>query len=329
MKNIEPIIKWAGGKRKLAPLISKIVNEEIPSHTHYVEPFFGGGSVYFDLYSKNLIKSSSINDLVPQLVNFYKTFAVEKDIEVIHQSIVNKLSYFNSLDTDSKRRKYFSYIKKSFNNLWSNENRNTSKHRKEPDFLNKSESKKSTVLLYVLNRTCFNGLFRVNRKGEFNVPIGSYEKVAIPNLENMKTSCKALSKAEIFYGDYEVLLMKKNLKKNSFVYLDPPYVPNSKTSDFTSYSKERFKKYEDKDSEHKRLAENFTKLVDNGTKAILSNHNNEKAWSIFVEGKKNIFVYGINITKTIGRVKGSKNSEEELLISSFEIPFLKDKRINL
>ena len=100
-------------------------------------------------------------------------------------------------------------------------------------------------------------------------------------------------------------------------------------SDFTSYSKERFKKYEDKDSEHKRLAENFTKLVDNGTKAILSNHNNERAWSIFVEGKKNIFVYGINITKTIGRVKGSKNSAEELLISSFEIPFLKDKRINL
>ena len=329
MSNVQPILKWAGGKRKLAPLITKVVNEEIPTTTHYVEPFFGGGAVYFELYKNNLIKSAEINDIVPQLVNFYKTISKTSEVEKIYSAIVNKLNYFNSLNQLEKRKKYFEYLRKSFNNIWSQDNTDFEKHSSPPDYLGLEESLKSSVLLYVINKTCFNGLFRVNGKGEFNVPLGSYEKVQIPNLNDLIYTSKALSKANIHFGDYERVLKKSLQKKDSFVYLDPPYVANSKTSDFTSYSKDKFKDTtNNEDSEHIRLAENFEFMVNSGAKIILSNHNNSKALSIFVEGKKNIFVYGIDVTKTIGRVKGSKNTSSELLISSFEIASLKDKRID-
>ena len=100
------------------------------------------------------------------------------------------------------------------------------------------------------------------------------------------------------------------------------------TSDFTSYSKEGFKGDENPDSEHLRLSKNFELITESDTKAILSNHNNPRALSIFVESKKNLFVYEINLTKTIGRVKGSANTSSELLISTFEIETLRDSRIN-
>ena len=327
MNNIQPILKWAGGKRKLAPLISDIVKYDLGNITNYVEPFFGGGAVFFELYKNNLIKSAEINDIVPQLVNFYTTLSMTNDVESIHSSIVNKLKYFNSLQDNKKRKKYFQHLRNSFNYLWSNENRCTQTHNEYPEYLSVEDSYKSAVLLYVINKTCFNGLFRVNSKGFYNVPLGSYEKVQLPSLNYFKYVADALKNVNVFYGDYEGVLKNSLHKQHTFIYLDPPYVANSKTSDFTSYSKEKFKNDDSEDSEHIRLAENFDEMVDAGAKIILSNHNNPKAHSIFVEGKKNIYVYGIDVTKTIGRVQGSKNTSGELLISSFEISSLKDKRI--
>ena len=212
MSNVQPILKWAGGKRKLAPLITKVVIEEIPTTKHYVEPFFGGGAVYFELYKNNLIKSAEINDIVPQLVNFYKTVSKTSEVEKIYSAIVNKLNYFNSLNQLEKRKKYFEYLRKSFNNIWSQDNTEFEKHSSPPDYLGLEESLKSSVLLYVINKTCFNGLFRVNSKGEFNVPLGSYEKVQIPNLNDLIYTSEALSKANIHFGDYERVL-KKSLQK--------------------------------------------------------------------------------------------------------------------
>ena len=327
MNNTQPILKWAGGKRKLAPLISDIVKYELGNTTNYVEPFFGGGAVFFELYKNNNIKSATINDIVPQLVNFYKTLSESNNVKAIHSSTVNKLKYFNSLKDSKKRKKYFYYLRDSFNDLWSDENRSTKTHNEHPEYLSIEESFKSTVLLYVINKTCFNGLFRVNSKGFYNVPLGSYEKIQIPSYTYFKNVANALSNVDVNYGDYEVILKNSLGKQNTFIYLDPPYVANSNTSDFTSYSKEKFKDSSSEDSEHIRLSENFDEMVDAGAKIILSNHNNPKAHSIFVEGKKNIYVYGIDVTKTIGRVQGSKNTSGELLISSFEISLLKDKRI--
>ena len=324
MSNVQPIIKWAGGKRKLAPLISNIVKEDLPNCDTYIEPFFGGGAVYFDLYNNQLFKNAYVNDIVPQLVSFYKTIAQINNVEEIHTHITDRLNQFNALNSKEDRQDFFYNVRNNFNNLWVNEDADTPAVSE----LNAEDSIQSAILLYVLNRTCFNGLFRVNKKGGFNVPLGSYKTIAIPTLDEIEDCSRALNNTEIFLGDYEKLIDKSIEIENSFTYLDPPYVENSKTSNFTSYSKDSFKDSEDVDAEHIRLSENFDKLIESKSKAILSNHNNSKAMEIFVEGKSGKFVYEIDITKTIGRVKGSKNTSSELLISSFEISSLKDKRID-
>ena len=318
MSNVQPIIKWAGGKRKLAPTISNIVKEDLSNCDIYLEPFFGGGAVYFDLYNNQLFKNAYVNDIVPQLVSFYKTIAQINNVKEIHTHISDQLNQFNALDSKEDREEFFYDVRNSFNNFWVNED----EAAPAVSELNAEDSIQSAILLYVLNRTCFNGLFRVNKKGGFNVPLGSYKTIAIPTLDEIENYSKALNNTEIFLGDYEKLIDKSIDIENSFTYLDPPYVENSKTSNFTSYSKDSFKDSEDVYAEHFRLSENFDKLIESQSKAILSNHNNSKAMEIFVEGKSGIFVYEIDITKTIGRVKGSKNTSSELLISTFEIPQL-------
>jgi len=324
MSNVQPIIKWAGGKRKLAPLISNIVKEDLPNCDTYIEPFFGGGAVYFDLYNNQLFKNAYVNDIVPQLVSFYKTIAQINNVKEIHTHISDQLNQFNALDSKEDRQDFYYDVRNNFNYLWVNEDAGAPAVSE----LNSEDSIQSAILLYVLNRTCFNGLFRVNKKGGFNVPLGSYKTIAIPTLDEIENYSRALNNTEILLGDYEKLIDESIEIENSFTYLDPPYVENSKTSNFTSYSKDSFKDSEDVDAEHIRLSENFDKLIESKSKAILSNHNNSKAMEIFVEGKSGKFVYEIDITKTIGRVKGSKNTSSELLISSFEISSLKDKRID-
>ena len=324
MSNVQPIIKWAGGKRKLAPIISNIAKEHLLNSDTYIEPFFGGGAVYFDLYNNQLFKNAYVNDIVPQLISFYKTIAEINSVEEIHKRISDQLNQFNALDSKEDRQDFFYNVRNNFNNLWVNEDAAAPTVSE----LNAEDSIQSAILLYVLNRTCFNGLFRVNKKGGFNVPLGSYKTIAIPTLDEIEDCSRALNNTEIFLGDYEKLIDKSIEIEKSFTYLDPPYVENSKTSNFTSYSKDSFKDSEDVDAEHIRLSENFDKLIESKSKAILSNHNNSKAMEIFVEGKSGKFVYEIDITKTIGRVKGSKNTSSELLISSFEISSLKDKRID-
>ncbi len=325
MFNVQPIFKWAGGKRKLAPLLADIVKEEASECKTYIEPFFGGGAVYFELYNNKLFDEAYINDIIPQLVSFYKTISHNQNIQDIYGGICRLLEEFNTYENKESRKKFFGTVRDEFNSLWVSEQ--TKEMLQNKVVLEKEEAISSAVLLYVLNRTCFNGLFRVNKKGMFNVPLGSYSKVPTPSLTEMHNFSAALKNTNIFCGDYTALIEKSINTKNSFTYLDPPYVANSKTSNFTSYSKESFKNTDSEDLEHVRLSENFDKLINAGVKAILSNHNNPKVYKIFISGKKNIFVYKINLTKTIGRVDGSKNTSEELLISTFEIKRLKDLRV--
>ena len=287
MSNVQPIIKWAGGKRKLAPTISNIAKEDLSNCDTYIEPFFGGGAVYFDLHNNQFFKNAYVNDIVPQLVNFYKTLSNAESVDEIYKSISEKFKEFNALEEIEERKDYFTKMRGEFNHLWLEEQRNTVMHNESLDYLTEENSIKSTVLLYVINKTCFNGLFRVNKSGMFNVPLGSYKKIIMPSLSEFKETTDALKKTKVHFGDYEVLIEKSLESKNTFIYLDPPYVANSKTSDFTSYSKEGFKGDDNPDAEHLRLSKNFQLIAESGTKAILSNHNNPRALSIFVENKKN------------------------------------------
>lgn len=243
-KNIYPFVKWAGGKRQLLP----IINENLPTElfngkiTKYVEPFVGGGAVLLDLIQKFEFEQVIINDLNLDLINLYK--AIKYDVN----TLINKLEiiakeYLN-LDTD-KRAEYYYHIRNLFNSTPS------------------GNIDKSVYLLF-LNKTCFNGLYRVNSKNEFNVPHGRYKNPTILDKGNLISISKVLANVEILQGDFTNV--REYVDEKTFVYFDPPYRPLNSTSNFTSYSNNDFN-----DEEQIRLANFFDDLNERNAKLMLSN----------------------------------------------------------
>ncbi len=121
MFNVQPIFKWAGGKRKLAPLLADIVKEEASECKTYIEPFFGGGAVYFELYNNKLFEEAYINDIIPQLVSFYKTISHNQNIQDIYEGICRLLEEFNTYENKESRKKFFGTVRDEFNSLWVSE----------------------------------------------------------------------------------------------------------------------------------------------------------------------------------------------------------------
>ncbi len=241
-KTAKPFIKWAGGKTQLINDIDSKISSKI--HT-YIEPFVGGGALLFYLLNNypNL-KKVVINDINTDLINTYKTIKnnVEELISLLQEW---QNEYYNILENEEQKKEYY-YQKRTL--------------------FNKRISNKTTqsALFIFLNKTCFNGLYRVNRKNEFNVPIGSYKKPLICDAENLQTVHLALKKVEILNGDFEQTL--PYAEKKTLFYFDPPYKPLSETSSFNSYAKDEFN-----DDEQIRLA-NFCKKIDSlGYDWILSN----------------------------------------------------------
>ena len=245
-KNAKPFLKWAGGKTQLINDIAKAIpnnfkNEEFT----YVEPFVGSGAVLFWMLNNfpNLEKAI-INDINEDLINTYKTIA-SKPNELI--SILNILqNEFHSLENNEEEKKRYYYQKRELYNL-----------RKE-------EQSGQSALIIFLNRTCFNGLSRVNRKNEFNVTMGSYRNPTICDKENIIAVNNALQKVEILSGDFEQTF--DFAKENSLFYFDPPYKPLSETSSFNSYAKDDFN-----DSEQIRLRDFCEKLDKENYSWVLSN----------------------------------------------------------
>ncbi|MBX3165434.1 MAG: DNA adenine methylase [Bacteroidetes bacterium] len=247
-KNAKPFLKWAGGKTQLICDIEKSLPKEITkSNFTYIEPFVGSGAVLFWILNNfpNL-KKAVINDINEDLINTYKTIA-EKPKELI--SILEVLQdEFHSLEENEDLKKSYYYQKRGLFNL-----------RKE-------ERSVQAALFIFLNRTCFNGLYRVNRKNEFNVPMGSYKKPTICDGENILAVSKAFQNIEILCGDFEQTL--SYAKENTLFYFDPPYKPLNETSSFNSYSKDEFN-----DDEQIRLRNFCSKLDDLNHAWLLSNSN--------------------------------------------------------
>ena len=218
---------------------------------------------------------------------------------------------FNLQKNKTERENIYNGWKKEFNFLWVEKNK-----------INKSEKIKSASLFLALNKAGFNGMFRLNNKGEFNIPIGDKTQLNITNKESLERTSKALKNVEINCGSYEEILPpnKKIDPKTSFIYLDPPYIPNSKTASFTDYSKEGFK-----EEDHIKLAEVFQELVNGGYKVVLSNNNNPEAVEKYVKGTKKTFAYEIMVTRqiasTITDKKGvsTRPKVSEIIVSSFEL----------
>lgn len=245
-KIAKPFLKWAGGKTQLLNAIEKALPKDIYNKKFtYIEPFVGSGAVLFWILNNypNLHKAV-INDINEDLINTYKTIASRpKELISILQILQNE---YHGLEGNIEAKKEYYYSKRALYNT-----------RKEEQIV-------QAALFIFLNRTCFNGLYRVNRKNEFNVPIGSYKRPTICDEENIIAVSQALQKVEILCGDYEETLQYAD--SNTLFYFDPPYKPLSETSSFNAYAKDEFD-----DEEQIRLRDFCRKLDALNHTWILSN----------------------------------------------------------
>lgn len=280
MNNIDleiakPFLKWAGGKTQLLKQFKKYFPPELKEGAlkNYYEPFLGSGAVFFFIAQNYPIKKAYLSDINEDLV---LTFSVVKQNvqELIDELTLLKSEYIKI--NEKEREKYFYKIRQLFN-----EERNKINFKK----YNSSWIPRAAKLIF-LNKTCFNGLFRLNRKGEFNVPFGRYKNPRIFNEDNLINASRVLQIAEIFITDFENVQNK--IKDDFFIYFDPPYRPISTSSSFTSYSK-----YDFKEDDQKRLANLYNELRVNGNKLMLNNpdpKNENKDDHFFeMEFDKNIY----------------------------------------
>ena len=309
---IYPVLKWVGGKRKIKDVILSAV-ENINKPFTYYEPFFGGGAIFFSLYSRGFLKNAHLNDVVPQVVNFYNIISNQDARNILKKEAKKIEKKFNNLNTDTEKRKE-QYIKfrESFNDSW--------ECFVAEDIENSSESgAKLAAQFLALNKLGFNGMYRVNSKGRFNIPMGSPVEKKLFDNDNLDAVGDALSKVNFTCDDYSnVKPFKGGVAKNNLIFLDPPYIPNSKTANFTDYSVEGF----NRDS-HVKLSNDLSKLIENeNNNVIFTNNFNSMSIELFVDkNKKNkrLNAYKFNITKTISAKNTGRGNTEELLVSTFDI----------
>ena len=325
----KPTLKWVGGKTKLKYLISdafSILQKENNETFDYYEPFFGGGSIFFHLKDLKLISSAYLNDTIPQLVSYYEIISDSKNLESFTEQCDEIEVKFNKLLFENKRPvEEYKNLVKEFNSIWVKEKivshpKESDKEKKEYIQINpktKKQKIRSAVLMQAINKLCFNGIFRVNSNNQFNVPIGSYKKVNIIDKYNLSNANLHLSDAKITCSSYKEAI--RNIKKNnSIIYLDPPYIPNSNTSNFTDYSSQGFK-YKD----HVELGKIFLKLVEDENNVILSNNNNELAREIFLQNKE-LYAYEVLVSKSINSKKEGRGKISEILVSTFDLQKIQD-----
>jgi DNA adenine methylase len=246
IKSAKPFLKWAGGKTQLINDIHRALPREVTKERFtYIEPFVGSGAILFWMLTNfPKLEKAVINDINADLINTYRIIASKpKELVSILQILQNE---FHNLDGKDEEKKEYYYNKRELYNT------------------RKDEQSVQAALFIFLNRTCFNGLYRVNKNNGYNVPMGSYKKPTICDEQNILAVSNALQKVEILCGDYESTL--KEVTSNSFFYFDPPYKPLSNTSSFNSYAKDEFN-----DEEQIRLKNFCINLEKLGHKWILSN----------------------------------------------------------
>ena len=270
--SIAPFVKWAGGKRQLIPQIRERMPEK---YNDYYEPFVGGGAVIFDLLPANAL----INDINKALINTYRTICNESDAFLKE---VNRLD--NDMWEDGK--KYYYSIREHYN-----------------DKLMRSEYDVELAALFVfINKHCFNGLYRVNGKGLFNVPYNNSRRVSVDENVIIATS-EYLRGVTIIDGDFEQAC--KNAKKGDFVFIDSPYAPLNPTS-FESYTKEGF----DIES-HKRVAKLYDELTARGCYCMLTNHNTELINELY--GNKGYKIDVVSVKRMINSDASNRVGKEVII----------------
>lgn len=289
---LKPFVKWVGGKSQLVEQIEKMLPTDGENVlTKYAEPMVGGGALFFSILSKYDFEELYISDINAELINAYQ--AVKNDVG----NLIAKLNEMQMLflPMDENGRKYFYYtVRERFNSTTLTE---------------ETATEKAAQFIF-LNKTCFNGLYRVNRKGQFNVPMGAYKNPTICDDENLRNIHEALQNVTIVCGDYS--LSKSFIDKETFVYLDPPYRPISETSAFTSYNIDAFD-----DNEQIRLAKFIDEINLSGAKIVLSNSdpkNVNEEDNFFDDLYKNYKINRVEASRAINSKGDKRGKINELLI---------------
>ena len=248
MKTVKPFIKWAGGKSQL---LSEIRTKYPQKIERYCEPFVGGGAVLLDVLANYNPNEVIINDINAALINTYQQ--VQSNVDALISQLSKMQSEFWKADSELRKTLYTDNREK-FNSLINCNDNNLDK----------------AALFIFLNKTCFNGLYRVNRKGLFNVPIGSYKKPPICDAENLRYISTLLQNVEIKCGDYKDCA--DFIDDKTFVYIDPPYRPLTATASFTSYNENEFG-----DQQQIELGHFVDVITEKGSKVVASNSDPQNA----------------------------------------------------
>ncbi|MBD2666093.1 putative adenine-specific DNA methyltransferase [Richelia sinica FACHB-800] len=276
-KLVKPFLKWAGGKRQLVPLILGNYLPKNYNYQTYYEPFLGGGAVLFALQPKKAV----INDSNTELINCYKVVkeSVEELIDSLKKHQNNENYYYEIRDWD----------------------RDNGFHKRTP-------IERASRIIF-LNKTCYNGLFRVNSQGQFNVPFGKYKNPNILDVAVLKAVSKYLNENEITILNSDFQDALKDAKKGDFIYIDPPYDPVSDTASFTGYDIQGFNK-----DEQIRLKETFAALDKRGCKVLLSN-----AYTKFIVDLYNDYKWSkVSAIRSINSNAQKRGKVDEILVRNYD-----------
>ncbi|WP_161956354.1 DpnII family type II restriction endonuclease [Metasolibacillus fluoroglycofenilyticus] len=297
-----PFVKWAGGKSKLASFIIERIEKSIgfENITHYVEAFTGGGALFLKLVSQYNFKTITLIDINVELINAYK--AIKTEPYTLMGLMDNLQTTYNDLETEEDKSAFYYEVRELFNTI---ENK---------DILKDNISYERAAQFIFLNKTCFNGLYRENSKGKYNVPFGKRKEVNLYEQTNILSIHLLLQNVNLICGDYK--LAKKNLQPGTLIYFDPPYRPITGTASFTAYSKDGFN-----DSNQIELAQ-FCKEIDKaGVYFALSNsdpYNKKMAFTELDDFFDNLYsnfeIHRINASRAIAAKGTSRNSVTEVLI---------------
>lgn len=288
--DVKPFVKWAGGKRGLIDTFEE--KGFFPKEfNNYFEPMLGAGAVFFHIVQNYNPEKCILSDINPDLIESYEV--IKNDVERLIE-ILSKIK--KEFEDSGDREKFYYNRRDEYNKL---------KLEKEDNKIRK------TALFIFLNKNCYNGLYRVNSKGEFNVPYGRYKNPSIFNVKNLRNVSQVLKKDELLNVDFEKAV--KKAEKGDFVYFDPPYAPLTKTSDFTSYTKEDFNL-----DEQRRLARVVNELAERGCYVMESNSSSSIITDEIYEGYENLKIHYVDAPRFISCKSTGRKPVKEVVITNYE-----------
>ena len=296
-EKIKPFVKWAGGKGNLIPQLNNFFPHELKNGEihRYIEPFVGGGAVLIDILQNYGVQEAYAFDINIDLINSYN---------VIKNNLGELITNLKRIETE-----YLHLEQEGRKNYFYNTREEYNAHKLQE---NEQNIQKAAQFIY-LNKTCFNGLYRVNKNGDFNVPMGSYKKPLICDEENLDALSKLIQNVQFQHADYKNSM--EFVDKDTFVYFDPPYRPLNVTSSFTSYAKEEFG-----EEEQIELAEFYKELNKSKAKLMLSNSNPKnvnKADHFFDEIYMNFKIDEIYANRSINANSKGRGKISEIVVTNY------------